>query len=143
MTPPPPQADVNTKENGCGARPLHTLLKTKAFLRFCFERCNSRLLFSGGTALHRSSMHGHSNAEVCKLLVACQADVNVKDNECDVCPLHTLLQTKAGWRFCFERCNSCLLFSGCTALRWSSVHGHVEFCKLLVKSQADVNVRDR
>ena len=53
------------------------LLQTKAGLRFCFERCNSCLLFSGQTALYMSSMEGH--LEVCKLLIACQADVNVKD----------------------------------------------------------------
>ena len=53
------------------------LLETKAGLRFCFERCNSRLLFSGKTALHLSSER--DDVEVCKVLVECQADVNVKD----------------------------------------------------------------
>jgi hypothetical protein len=53
-----------------------------------------------------------------------------------------LLETKAGLRFCFERCNSCLLFSGQTALHWSSKQGHVEVCKLLVESEADVNVKE-
>ncbi len=47
-------------------------------MRFCFARFDSRLLFSGGTALHRSSEAGH--LEVCKLLVEYQADLNAKDN---------------------------------------------------------------
>jgi hypothetical protein len=40
------QADVNAKDRGCDARPLHMLLQTKAVLRFCFERCNSCVFFS-------------------------------------------------------------------------------------------------
>ena len=122
------------------------LLQTKAVLRFCFERCNSCLLFSGRTALHLSSDKG--DVEVCKLLVESQADVNAKDDEfdgagCDARPLHMPLQKKAALRFCFERCNSRLLFSGCTALHLSSRSGRVEVCKLLVESQADVNANDR
>ncbi len=75
------QADVNAKDGRCDARPLHMLLQTKAVLRSC---CNSRLLFSGKTALHLSSQDGHNDMEVCKLLVECQADVNVKDiYQCD------------------------------------------------------------
>jgi ankyrin repeat protein len=118
------------------------LLKTKAALWFCFERCNSRLLFSGQTALHLSSYA--QNVKACKLLVKSQADVNLKDkNQCGARPLHMLLQTKAGLRFCFERCNSRLLFSGYTALHYSSVAGLLELCKLLVKCQADVNVKNK
>ncbi len=91
------QADVNVKNEECDARPLQMLLQTKAGLRFCFERCNSRLLFSGRTALHLSSEAGH--LEVCKVLVEGQADLNVKDEElCDARPLQMLLQTKAGLR---------------------------------------------
>jgi ankyrin repeat protein len=116
------------------------LLTTKAGLRFCFERCNFCLLFSGKTALHMYSEAG--DVDVCKLLVLYQADVNVTDNGCDARPLHMLLTTKAGLRFCFPRCNSCRLFSGRTALHWSSAKGRVEVCKLLVESQADVNVKD-
>ncbi len=134
------QADVNAKENECDARPLHMLLQTKAGLRFCFPRCNSCLLFSGKTALHLSSKKGH--VQIIELLVECQADVNVQYNRCDARPLHMLLETKAELRFCFPRCNSCLLFSGETALHLSSFYGHVEVCKLLVESQADVNVTD-
>ena len=80
---------------------------------------------------------------VCKLLVERQADVNVKDIGCDARPLHMLLQTKARLRLCFERStgNSCLLFSGCTALHLSSRDGHMEVCKLLVESEADVNAK--
>jgi hypothetical protein len=78
---------------------------------------------------------------VCKLLVERQADVNVKDIGCDARPLHMLLQTKAGLRFCLERCDSCLLFSGRTALHLSSRDGHMEVCKLLVESEADVNAK--
>jgi hypothetical protein len=66
------------------------LLQTKAVLRFCFERCNSCLLFSGQTALHESSEAGH--LEVCKLLIECQADVNAKGRRCDARPLHILLK---------------------------------------------------
>jgi ankyrin repeat protein len=136
------QADVNVKDNRCGARPLHILLKTKAGLRICFECYNSCLLFSGRTALHMSKGH----LDVCKLLVESQADVNAKDNECDARPLHMHLKTKAGLRFCFERCNSCLLFSHETILHLNSQGGwspnDVMMCKLLVESQADVNTRD-
>ncbi len=132
---------MNVKNKQCDARHSHMLLQTKAGLRFCFERCNSRLLFSGYTALHISSDHG--DVEVCKVLVEGQADLNVKDNKCDARPLHMLLQTKAGLRFCFERCNSRLLFSGQTALHWSSKAGHMEVCKVLVEGQADVNVKDK
>ncbi len=135
------QADVNAKDGLCDARPLHMLLQTKAVLRFCFERCNSCLLFSGKTALHWSCEWGN-NVEVCKLLVECQADVNAKDGLCDARPLHMLFQTKAGLRFCFERCNSCLLFSGKTALHFSSALGHTEVCKLLVEAQADMNAKN-
>jgi ankyrin repeat protein len=134
-------ACVHEPNEECDARPLHMFLQTKAELRFCFELCNSRLLFSGWTALRLSSIFGR--LEVCKLLVECQADLNVKDEECDARPLHMLLQTKAGLRFCFERCNSCLLFSGYTALISSSVHGHLEVCKLLVECQADLNVKEK
>ena len=68
----------------CDARLLHMPLQKKAGLRFCFERCNSCLLFSGKTALHLSSQDGHNDVEVCKLLVESQADVNVKDiYQCD------------------------------------------------------------
>jgi hypothetical protein len=103
------QANVNAADPECDARHFHMLLKTKAGLRFCFKHCNSRLLFSGQTALHLSStQNGH--VEFCKFLVECQADVNAKDKKCDARPLHTLLKTKAGSRFCFERCNS-LFFS--------------------------------
>ncbi len=88
------QADVNAKKRGCDARPLHMLLKAKAGVQFCFEHCNSCPLFSGETALHLSSCHGHM--EACKLLVECQADVNVQEDIlCDARPLHMLLQTKA------------------------------------------------
>jgi hypothetical protein len=81
------------------------------------------------------------NVDACKLLIECQADVNVKDYElCDALPLHILLKTKAGLRFCFERCNSCPLCSGQTALHLSSMEGHVEVCKLLIECQADVNL---
>ena len=126
--------------------PLTYALKTKAVFRFCCERCNSRLRFSGSTALHCSSIEGH--VEVCKLLIECEADVNaetsVHENPIDgfdARPLQILWKTKAGLRFFFERCNSCLLFSGETALHWASKHGHVEVCKLLVKSGANVNVK--
>ena len=30
-----------------------------------------------------------------------------------------------------------------TALHWSSLQGHIEICKLLVESQADVNAKDK
>ena len=102
-------ACVHETDEWCDARPLHTLLKTKAGLRFCFERCNSRgsRWTRGWTALHWSSMAGH--VEVCKLLIECQADVNVEDSRCDAFPLHMILQTNAGLRFCFETCNSRLL----------------------------------
>ena len=75
------------------------------------------------------------------LVIADPACVHETDEWCDARPLHTLLKTKAGLRFCFERCNSCLLFSGQTALPWSSMNGHMEVCKLLVeyeKAEADV-----
>jgi hypothetical protein len=67
---------------------------------------------------------------------------------CDARPLHImyiymLLITKAGSRFCFERCNSCLLFSGWNALTLSFIHGHLEICKLLVQCQAHVDVQDK
>jgi ankyrin repeat protein len=81
--------------------------------------------------------------EVCKLLVEAQADVNAKDIRCNARPLHMLLQTKAVLRFCFERCNSYLFFSGKTALHWSCERGkYMEVCKLLVECQADVNAND-
>ncbi len=99
---------------------------------------------SGCTALHLSSREGHVEVlRVCKLLVESQADVNVQDTLCDARPLHMILQTKAGLRFRFECCNSRLLFSGRTALHWSSMKGNVEVCKLLVESQADVNANDK
>ncbi len=128
--------------------PLTYALKTKAVFRFCCERCNSRLRFSGNTALHWASEHGH--VEVCKLLVECEADVNaetsVHENPIDgldARPLQILWKTKAGLRFFFERCNSCLLFSGKTALLLSLKYGHVEVCKLLIECQADVNATDK
>jgi hypothetical protein len=54
----------------------------------------------------------------------------------------------AGCCFYFERCNLRLLFSnrnliGMTALHWSSLQDHIEICKLLVESQADVNAKDK
>ena len=136
------QADVNVQDKWkCDASPLHILLQTNAGLRFCFERYNSRLLFSGDTALHWSSMRGL--VEMCKLLIESQADINAKANECNARPLRMLLKTKAVLRFCFERCNSCLVFSGKTALHYSSEAGHTELCKLLVECQADMNVKDK
>ena len=82
--------------------------------------------------------------EACKLLVECQADVNAADCEYDDRHAHMLLKTKAGLRFCFERFNSRLLFSGQTALHLSSTqNGHLEFCKFLVECHADVNAKDR
>ena len=59
------------------------------------------------------------------LVIANPACVYIKDVGCEARPLHMLLQTKAGLRFCLERCNSCLLFSGWTALHLSSFYGHV------------------
>jgi ankyrin repeat protein len=70
------------------------LLTTKAGLRFCFERCNFCLLFSGRTALHWSSMRGL--VDVCKLLIESQADLNAKANECDARPLHMLFDNEGG-----------------------------------------------
>ena len=127
------QTDVNVQDQLCDARPLHTILKTKAVLRFCFELCNSRLLFSGFSALHRASCRSYliGCKKVCKLLVECQADLNLEDFQCDVHPLHTFLKTKAGLRFSLERCNHRLFFSGdrlhCKGLLRSLI---MSFCEI-------------
>jgi ankyrin repeat protein len=134
------QADVNDKDHLCDARPLHTILITKMVLQYWFERCNSLLFVSGQTALHLSSEAGQ--VEACKLLVACQADVNAQDHGCDARSLHTILITKAVLRFCFELCNSRLLFSGFSALHRSALIGYKKVCKLLVECQADLNLED-
>ncbi len=64
------------------------------------ERCNSRLVVRGKTALHLASYL--CNFEMCKLLVESQADVNAKDSRCDARPLHLLLKTRAGFPvYCF------------------------------------------
>ena len=68
--------------------------------------------------------------------------MNAADYKCDASPLHTLLNVKAGLRFCFERCNSLRLFSIQTALHLCSVNDHVDVCKLLVENEADVNAAD-
>jgi hypothetical protein len=82
--------------------------------------------------------------EMCKILIESQADINAKDNKCDARPLRMLLETKAVLRICFERCNSCLLFRGQTALHNTiGTSGQLEKCKLLVESQADVNAKDK
>ncbi len=85
------QADLNVKNYRLDARPVHILM-----MAFCSKRCNSRFHFRGATALYLSSRSGH--VEVCKLLVECDADVNVKEYWCDAGSLHVLLQTKAGLR---------------------------------------------
>jgi hypothetical protein len=135
------KADGNGVNMDCTSLSFtHTLLKAKAAFWFCFDRCNSLLLFSGQTALHLSSENGH--LEVCRLLVECQANVNAKDYRCNARTLHLILNAKAGLRFSFERCNSLLLFSEQTALHLCSWNDHVEVCKLLVEYEADVNRKD-
>ncbi len=128
---------------GATPAPYTCFCKRRRDCGFCFERCNSRLLFRGSTALHCSSYQGH--VEVCKVLIESDADVNVKDNECDARPLHMLFcfcKRRRDCGFCFERCNSRLLFSGQTALHRSSRTGDVEVCKLLIEGQAYLNDED-
>jgi ankyrin repeat protein len=35
-----------------------------------------------------------------------------------------------------------LLFSGATPLDWSSLNGHIEFCRLLLEKGADIHAQD-
>ncbi len=46
-------------------------------------------------------------------------------------------------KLCLRKLILLLFFSECTPLHWFAREGHVEFCRLLVESKADVAARDR
>ncbi len=59
--------------------PYTYAFESEGEFEFCSELSNSRLLFREQTALYLSSLNGH--VDVCKLLVASQADLNAKNSK--------------------------------------------------------------
>ena len=59
------------------------------------------------------------------------------------CVAHMLLKTKAQYQIYLECFNSYLVFSHNTALHAASAKGHIEVCKLLVSSLANVHATNR
>ena len=95
----------------------------------------------GPTALYLSALNGH--LEICKLLVSSKCDVNSRDEEHAHTP-NLFLKCFTKNLFCFHF----QLFvtpspSGDTALMNSAYEGHLEVCKLLVSSKADLAARNR
>ena len=98
---------------------------------------------SGRTALMYSARHGH--LEVCKLLVSSKCDVNSSNKSYAHTPnLFLKCFTKKFVLFSFPTFrNSISSPSGGTSLMESAAQGHLEVCKLLVSSEADLAARDR
>ncbi len=98
---------------------------------------------SGNTALMDSACYGR--LEVCELLVSSKCDVNSSDQLYAHTPdLFLKCFTKNLFCFHFQLFrNSISSPSGWTALIHSSRNGHLEVCKLLVSSKADLAARNR
>jgi hypothetical protein len=63
--------------------------------------------------------------------------------EGEACVAHMLLKTTAQYQIYLECFNSYLVFSHNTALHAASAKGHIEVCKLLVSSLANVHATNR
>ena len=99
------------------------------------------LSFRQITPLHMSTYNGH--LEACRLLLQCNADLEAKDHE-SLPPLFII------YYCCFYEAKLCLrklilylFFNESTPLHWSAFYGHLEVCRLLVESKADVTARER
>ena len=96
---------------------------------------------SGATALMYSACEGH--LEICKLLVSSKCDVNSSDVGYAHTPnlfFEMFYQKFVLFSFPTFR-NSISSPSGSTALMNSAFEGHLEVCKLLVSSKADLAAR--
>ena len=99
---------------------------------------------SGVTPLIRSACHAH--LEICRLLISSKSDVNASTNRYATHTPLTFFEIVYRKFVCFSFltfANSISSPSGRTPLSRSASLGHLEICRLLVSSKADLAARDR
>ena len=94
---------------------------------------------SDHTPLHYSARFGH--IEGCRLLLQCNADVEAKDCAYLPNPFYSYCSYEA--KLVLRKIIRFLLFSQNTPLHRSVQTGHVEVCRLLVESKADIVAKTR
>jgi hypothetical protein len=91
-----------------------------------------------------SACHGH--LEICRLLISSKSDVNASNRLYATHTPLTFFEIVYRKFVCFSFltfANSISSPSGITPLIFSAAYGHLEVCRLLVSSKADLAARDR